>query len=309
MPLATAFVPLWNRAAEWERRLAMIRDARTFLYLSAFYIEYDAYGKELIAALLDAQRRGVAVNLLIDGFGQRLGGVLMSAAQRLELTREQSALRAAGGIVTFYRPSRPLQRMLGGDVDGATQAGRGEKLMPALAECLNEVGVKGGDIARVVCGAGPGSFTSLRVAGSVAKGLAVGYGVDLFAVSSLLLTVTGAGPELPPGEYLSVLDAMRGEFYGQRLELRPDRTAIETAAMALFTADELTALAAREPRIRIIGPGRGLDFHPRAAGVAPMLDSIVEGGPVDLASWEPEYGRLAEAQVRWEAEHGRALPR
>jgi tRNA threonylcarbamoyladenosine biosynthesis protein TsaB len=40
-----------------------------------------------------------------------------------------------------------------------------------------------------------------------------------------------------------------------------------------------------------------------------MLESIVEGGPVDLASWEPDYGRLAEAQVRWEAEHGRALPR
>ena len=84
----------------------MIRDARTFLYLSIFYIEYDAYGKTLLAALLEAQRRGVAVNLLIDGFGQRLGGVLMSAAQRSELRREQSALRAAGGVVTFYRPSR-----------------------------------------------------------------------------------------------------------------------------------------------------------------------------------------------------------
>ncbi|MDF1506325.1 hypothetical protein, partial [Roseisolibacter sp. H3M3-2] len=30
--------------------------------------------------------------------------------------------------------------------------------------------------------------------------------------------------------------------------------------------------------------------------------------PVDLALWEPDYGRKAEAQVRWEAEHGRALP-
>ena len=114
MPVATAFVPLWNRAAEWERRLAMIREARTFLYLSIFYIEYDAYGKELLAALLDAQRRGVAVNLLIDGFGQRLGGVLMSAAQRFELKRELSALQVAGGVVTVYRPSRLAQRALGG---------------------------------------------------------------------------------------------------------------------------------------------------------------------------------------------------
>ena len=29
--------------------------------------------------------------------------------------------------------------------------------------------------------------------------------------------------------------------------------------------------------------------------------------PVELASWEPDYGRLAEAQVKWEAAHGRAL--
>lgn len=114
MAVATAFVPLWKRAAEWDRRLAMIRDARTFLYLSAFYVEYDAYGRQLLSALLDAQRRGVAVNLLIDAFGQRLGGVLMSSAQRSELRRDESALREAGGIVSFYRPPWRMQRTLGG---------------------------------------------------------------------------------------------------------------------------------------------------------------------------------------------------
>ncbi|HMJ05284.1 MAG TPA: tRNA (adenosine(37)-N6)-threonylcarbamoyltransferase complex dimerization subunit type 1 TsaB, partial [Chthoniobacterales bacterium] len=202
------------------------------------------------------------------------------------------------------------ERTLGGEAGrGKGEAGRGEALMPAIAECLKETGIKREEIARIVCGSGPGSFTSLRVAGSVGKGLAVGYGVDLYAVSSLLLTVTGAGPNLPPGEYLSVLDAMRGEFYGARFTLRPDHTAVETAAMVLFTADELTALSERESSARIIGPGQPLDFQPRAKGVAPMLESIVGGSPVDLAMWEPEYGRLAEAQVRWEAEHGRSLPR
>jgi tRNA threonylcarbamoyladenosine biosynthesis protein TsaB len=38
-----------------------------------------------------------------------------------------------------------------------------------------------------------------------------------------------------------------------------------------------------------------------------MLAAIIEAGPVNLASWEPDYGRLAEAQVRWEAAHGRPL--
>ena len=85
MTTASALVPLWDRAAEWARRLAMIREATSFLYLSTYYIEHDAYGIELLAALLAAERRGVAVHLLIDGFGQRLGGMLMSRRDRAAL--------------------------------------------------------------------------------------------------------------------------------------------------------------------------------------------------------------------------------
>jgi len=114
MPDATALVPLWNRAEEWQRRLAMVRDARTFLYLSTFYIEYDSYAQTMLAELRAAQRRGVAVNLLIDAFGQRLGGVLMTVQQRAHLTRDLDAIRAAGGIVSFYRPDRFIQRQVGG---------------------------------------------------------------------------------------------------------------------------------------------------------------------------------------------------
>ena len=111
---ATALCPLWERAAEWARRLRMIHEARRFLYLSTYYLEYDEYGAELLARLLQAQRRGVAVNLLIDGFGQRLGGVLMSAAVKEALQDRLDALRGAGAVVTVYRPPHPLQRRLGG---------------------------------------------------------------------------------------------------------------------------------------------------------------------------------------------------
>ena len=114
MPSASALLPLWDRAVEWARRLAMIHEARAFVYLSTFYIEYDAYAIEMLSALREAQRRGVAVNLLVDAFGQRLGGVLMSQEQRAMLARELDAIRAAGGVVTMYRPPRTLQRWLGG---------------------------------------------------------------------------------------------------------------------------------------------------------------------------------------------------
>lgn len=111
---ASALVPLWDRAAEWERRLAMIEAARSFLYLTTFYIEHDAYGAALLAALRAAQRRGVAVTLVVDGFGQRLGGVLMSRDQQAALARELAALGAEGGVVTTYAPPRLAQRMTGG---------------------------------------------------------------------------------------------------------------------------------------------------------------------------------------------------
>jgi cardiolipin synthase len=114
MPTASALVPLWNRASEWQRRLAMVEDARAFLYLSTFYIEHDTYGTEILAALRRAQRRGVAVTLLVDAFGQRLGGVLMTAAQRAALARELADLRAGGGTVTVYAPAHQVQRLLGG---------------------------------------------------------------------------------------------------------------------------------------------------------------------------------------------------
>lgn len=114
MTAASALVPLWSRAAEWNRRLAMAREARSFLYLSTYYVEYDAYGIAMLDALVAAQRRGVAVNLLIDAFGQRLGGVLMSPADRTALAALLDELRDAGGIVTSYQPPQRVQQWLGG---------------------------------------------------------------------------------------------------------------------------------------------------------------------------------------------------
>ncbi len=114
MTSASALVPLWSRAAEWDRRLAMVRSARSFLYLSTYYVEYDAYGTSMLEALIAAQRRGVAVSLLIDAFGQRLGGVLMSRADRAALAARLEELRRAGGHVTSYQPPQRVQQWLGG---------------------------------------------------------------------------------------------------------------------------------------------------------------------------------------------------
>jgi tRNA threonylcarbamoyladenosine biosynthesis protein TsaB len=199
------------------------------------------------------------------------------------------------------------ERTLQSEDGTRSRTGRGERLMPAIAECLDQAGVKRNEIARIVCGAGPGSFTSLRVAGSIAKGLASGLGIELYAVSSLLLTLTGARPPLPSGEYLSVLDAMRGEFFAAHIIVGQEGVGSEISAPTLLTAETLEGLRLRERALKVIGPGQQIDSRPHARGVAGILRAITAIGPVNLASWEPDYGRLAEAQVRWEAIHGRPL--
>jgi tRNA threonylcarbamoyladenosine biosynthesis protein TsaB len=99
---------------------------------------------------------------------------------------------------------------------------------------------------------------------------------------------------------------MRGEFYAARIILHAG-VAVQSEAPMLVSAAQLEEVRERERALRLIGPGQEIDAHPHARGVASLLESIVESGPVNLGSWEPDYGRLAEAQVRWEAAHGRPL--
>lgn len=111
---ATSLVPLWDRNDEWRRRLEMVAAAREFLYASTYYLEYDRYGIEFLDALDAACGRGVAVNLLLDGFGQTLGGVLMTDRAKRALAARLDALAQAGATVTTYRPPFAVQRRLGG---------------------------------------------------------------------------------------------------------------------------------------------------------------------------------------------------
>ena len=181
-----------------------------------------------------------------------------------------------------------------------------EALMPATADVMAEAGLTVGDLGRVVCGAGPGAFTSLRIAGGIAKGLALAAARPLVPVSSLALVV--AARPLPPGRYLAAIDAMRGEHYVQPFAVLDDGAIVDEGPVALVLSSAL-ASAAAEAGAKVVGPGQPGDRHadPHARGVGRLTNLLASAGPADLASWEPAYGRLAEAQVKWEAAHGRPL--
>ncbi len=184
-----------------------------------------------------------------------------------------------------------------------------ERLMPAVVATLGEAGCSVRDVTRVICGAGPGSFTSLRIAGAIAKGIVMGNGarVDgLFAVSSLALIVAGRSEQLEPGRWLALLDAMRGEKYAALYQVGAGGSVRELERLGLVRDADVASTCERL-EARAIGPKEMLEAAPHARGVAMLLDQVIEHGRVSLDTWEPDYGRLAEAQVKWEATHGRAL--
>jgi tRNA threonylcarbamoyladenosine biosynthesis protein TsaB len=184
-----------------------------------------------------------------------------------------------------------------------------ERLMPAVAATLGEAGCAVREVTRVICGAGPGSFTSLRIAAAIAKGIVMGNGarVDgLFAVSSLALIVAGRSAHLEPGRWLALLDAMRGERYAALYDVGAGGSVHEVERLGRVR-DADVARECERLGARAIGPREMVDAAPHARGAAILFDAILAHGRVSLDSWEPEYGRLAEAQVKWEALHGRSL--
>ena len=110
---ATQCVSLWSGAEEWRRRIEMIEAAREHLYVSTYYLEYDARGESFVQHLLAAQERGVEVRLAYDRFAQRLAGMSLKHEQRRPLDALLDRLRQSGAVVTVWCPDRPLARLLG----------------------------------------------------------------------------------------------------------------------------------------------------------------------------------------------------
>ena len=88
-----------------------------------------------------------------------------------------------------------------------------ELLLPMIDEVLADAEANLGALDAIAFGRGPGSFTGLRIACSVAQGL--GFGVDrpLVAVSTLQVVATGMHRLRGTPRVLVALDARMGEVY------------------------------------------------------------------------------------------------
>ena len=179
--------------------------------------------------------------------------------------------------------------------------GSAELLAPTVADVLRAAGCAPRELTDIVVGAGPGSFTGLRVAAALAKGLARGSGAVLHAVPSLPL-IAAARDDGAPGRYVAVLDALRGEWFAQWLTKHDDARWTVDGAVERVAIAAIRARAAAEGVV-VVGPPIDIVQQPDARAAL-----RVGFHAVARDTWEPDYGRLAEAQVQWEATHARALP-
>ncbi|MEI7431000.1 MAG: tRNA (adenosine(37)-N6)-threonylcarbamoyltransferase complex dimerization subunit type 1 TsaB [Betaproteobacteria bacterium] len=84
-----------------------------------------------------------------------------------------------------------------------------ETLLPLVDSTLREAGLGFDDLDGIAFGAGPGSFTGLRVACGVAQGLAVARDLPLVGIGTLEAMALASGGE----RVIVTLDARMGEVY------------------------------------------------------------------------------------------------
>lgn len=85
-------------------------------------------------------------------------------------------------------------------------------LLPMIEELLTSAGIELKQLDGIVFGEGPGSFTGLRIACSIAKGLAYAANLPLYPVSSLLAIASQENIQEGTA-VLSVIDARMNQLY------------------------------------------------------------------------------------------------
>jgi tRNA threonylcarbamoyladenosine biosynthesis protein TsaB len=86
-------------------------------------------------------------------------------------------------------------------------------ILPYVDQLLGEAGLRLGDLDAIGLGRGPGSFTGVRIAASVAQGLAFGAGIGIVPVSSLAALALDAHQEFGQNSVMAALDARMDEIY------------------------------------------------------------------------------------------------
>ena len=161
-------------------------------------------------------------------------------------------------------------------------------LLPMIGELLSEAGLRRSDLDAVAFGQGPGSFTGVRLATSIAQGIGLALDVPLIPVSTLATLAQGQKHE----KVYAALDARRNQIYcalyardhGNRMTLQGSEQVIDPGHAPL------------PPSSGWFGTGTGWKTYPRelAEKLSPyLLDIVPHSFPEAVAMLELACG-LAE---------------
>lgn len=199
--------------------------------------------------------------------------------------------------------------------DGATllaecalsvRATHSETVLDEVDRLLARAGVAPGDLEAVVVGSGPGSFTGVRIAAALGKGLCYARDLPLYAFSSLRALAASVGH----APLCAVFDARRAEVYAAAFrdgarrpaELGPAVLPVEPLLDALEPVDAWTFAGEGALRHAGIIEARGgvvLPAHlgvPRAAALLWLASVEPDGHVEDRMVWEPSYVRASGAE-------------
>lgn len=159
------------------------------------------------------------------------------------------------------------------DAEGKA-ASRSDDLVMLIDRVLTDAGVAFAEVAGIAVGAGPGSFTGLRIGMATAKGLCFAAQKPLWSVSSLAALALDAADATDLGSALvvPVFDARRGEvcagFFrvtGDRVDSLGEERIVAPAELAVAVAE----VRRRERDIdRVLLVGDALASHRDALGAA-----------------------------------------
>ncbi len=202
-----------------------------------------------------------------------------------------------------------------------------EVLLTHALALLDEAGLSLHELAAILVGRGPGSFTGVRIGVATAKGLACGLNVPLFGVSTLDAVAWHAWRAGLRGHIGVVADAMHQEVYPVRYRL-DDVSVQRLDADSVDSPDEVARRwTVEEENLTLLGDGLSKHADKFAGGAFSLADedlwyptgvglldsfaaAVREGdyGSGDPASLLPVYTRLSDAEENERAHLAEGTP-
>jgi tRNA threonylcarbamoyladenosine biosynthesis protein TsaB len=146
-------------------------------------------------------------------------------------------------------------------------------LLPLVFELLHAAGLQAAQLDAVAFGRGPGAFTGLRTATSVAQGLALGIGCPVLPIDSLMIVAEEARMRVGVTELWVAMDARMDEVYAGAYRCDNDRWQVQHES-ALLTLPALHAAWQMQPPAAVAGSARVAFGERLPCGDARRVDDV-----------------------------------